>query len=76
MGPIYHNGFPWDDQYRQSVGFAFSTTQVPGCKNGLFSWSKTVLCGIGQIIGGGGVIGRSYLGLFLILVEHGTTVSG
>ena len=36
----------------------------------------TLPCGIGQIIGGGGVTGREYLGLFLIVIEHGITVSG
>ena len=35
-----------------------------------------MLCGIGQIIVGGGIMGRAYLGWFLLVVEQGTTVSG
>ena len=41
---------------------------------GYFHSQTTVLCVIGQIIGGGGVTGREYLDLFLIVVKHGTTV--
>ena len=40
MGPIYHHESPWGDQYRQSVGFTFSTTQVPGSPIGLVSQSN------------------------------------
>ena len=36
----------------------------------------TMLCGIVQLIGGGGVTRRSYLAWFLLVVEYGTTVSG
>ena len=35
-----HHGFPWDEQYRKSVGFMFATTHVPGCIIGLFSKSN------------------------------------
>ena len=35
-----------------------------------------MLCGIGQIIVGRGITGRAYLGLFLLVVEKGNTVSG
>ena len=35
-----------------------------------------MLCGIGQIIFSGDITGRVYLGLFLIMVEQGTAVSG
>ena len=35
-----------------------------------------MICGVGQIIVGEGVIGRKYLRLFLLVVERGTTVLG
>ena len=35
MGPIYHPGFPWDDQYRRSVKFTCSITHFTGCTIGL-----------------------------------------
>ena len=35
-----------------------------------------MLCGISQIIVGVGITDRAYLGLFLLVVEQGTTVSG
>ena len=76
VGQIYHHGSPWGDQYRQFVGFKFSTTTVPGSSIGFFHIQTTMICGIGKIIGGGGVMCRSYLGLFFLVVEHGTTVSG
>ena len=41
-----------------------------------FHSQATVICVIGQTIGGGGVTVRSYLGSFLIVVEHGKTLSG
>ena len=44
--------------------------------NGFFLQKNIVLCGIGQIICGRSVTGRAYLGFFLLLVEHGTKVSG
>ena len=40
MGPIYNHGSPWGDQYRQSVGYPFPTTQVPGRSVGLVSQSN------------------------------------
>ena len=49
--------------------------QVHG--NYIYFYSQnTMLCGIGQIIGGGIMTGRAYLGLFSLVVEHGTIVSG
>ena len=41
-----------------------------------FQSQNNVLCGIGQIIGGGGVTGRAYFGLFLILVYTVTQFQG
>ena len=37
---------------------------------------NTTLCGIGQIIGDGSEMGRSYLRWLLLMVERGTTVVG
>ena len=36
-GEIYHHVSPWVDQYINSVGYTFSTTQVPGYPIGLVS---------------------------------------
>ena len=42
-----------------------------------YFYSKTIaLCGIGKIIGCGGMTDREYLGSFLLAVEHVTTDSG
>ena len=49
---------------------------VHGVQLDYFHSQITVIRGIGQIIGGGGVTGREYLGLFLLVVEHSTMVSG
>ena len=35
-----------------------------------------MLYGIGQIIVGGGITGRAYLGWFLLVVEQGSTIPG
>ena len=35
-----------------------------------------MLCGIGQTIVGGGIMGILYLGLFLLVVKQDTIVSG
>ena len=50
--------------------------RLQGVQLDYFYSKPTVLCGIGQIIGGGGVTGRYNLGLFLLVVEYGTPVSG
>ena len=47
-----------------------------GVKLDYFCSRNTVICGIGQIIGGGGMTERSHSGIFLLLVEYGNTVSG
>ena len=47
-----------------------------GVQSDYFHSQTNVLCGIGQIIGVGVVTGREYLGLFFLVIEHGTTVSG
>ena len=57
------------------MGFKFATTQVSGCPIRLFSQSNYRSM-FGQIIGGGGIMSRSYLGLFWLVIEYGTTVSG
>ena len=54
----------------------FKPHSFQGAQLDFFHSKTTVLCGIDQIIGGRGVIGRAYLGLYLLVVEHGTTVSG
>ena len=41
-----------------------------------FHSHTTILCVIGQIIGGRGIMSRAYLGLFWLVVEYGNTVSG
>ena len=74
--PIHHHESPWGDQYMQSVGFTFSTPQILGCSIVLVSNSNYCATCICKFIGGGGVTGIEYLGLFLLVVEHGTSVSG
>ena len=54
----------------------FQTHGFQGVQLYCFQSQTTMLCVIGQIIGGGGVTDRSYLGWFLIMVERGPTVSG
>ena len=54
----------------------FQTHRFQGFQFDYFQNQATVLCVIGKIIGGGGMTGREYLGLFLIVLEHVTTVSG
>ena len=49
---------------------------LQGAQLDRFHSKTTVLCVIDQIIGGRGVTVRAYLGLFLLVVEHCTTVSG
>ena len=52
----------------------FQPHRFQGLKLDYFHSQTIVLCVIGQIIGGGGVTGREYLDLFLIVVKHGTAV--
>ena len=49
---------------------------LQGFKLDYFHSQTTGICGIGQIIGGGGVTDRPYLGRFLLMVECDPIVSG
>ena len=50
--------------------------RIQGVQLYKFHIQTTVLCVFGQVICDGGVIDREYLGLFLHMVEHGSTVLG
>ena len=54
----------------------FQPHRFQGFQLDYFHSKTTVLCVIGEIIGGGGVTGREYLGLFFLFIKHGTSVSG
>ena len=74
-GTIYHNILPWVNQYRKSVGFTFSTIQVPGYPivlvsqstyRAIWNWSNNCWWGYyRQII----------FRVFLLVTEHDTTFS-
>ena len=56
--------------------FHLQAHSLQGVNLDYFHIQSTLLYGIGQINGGEGVTGRAHFGLFWLVVEHGTTVSG
>ena len=53
----------------------FQPHRLQGIQLNYFNSQNNMLSGIGHIIVGGGMTGRAYLGLFLLVAEQGTTVS-
>ena len=50
--------------------------RLQGVQLDYFHIQTTLICVIGQMIGGGGMMDRAYLGLFFLVVERFATVSG